>query len=204
MSIRITLLTATALAVALGWYQLSRFATTPGEQLAAPARLPGDALVSGMLAAAEGNGRTPLLLIFIHPRCSCTQATLEELDQVLENSRAHVQIELIVYRSKAIDATVDVSDGVFEGAKLLHRLVQVFPDRNGALAQRFGAATSGEIVLYGADGRLLFQGGITSMRSQAGDSAGAEALRAALTSGAAQTKAASVFGCPIFLLERAR
>ena len=147
---------------------------------------------------------SPLLLVFIHPRCSCTRATLEELDRLLEDSRAHVQIALIVYRSKAIDATVDVSTGVFEGAKLLHRLVQVFPDRNGALAHRFGAATSGEIVLYGADGQLLFQGGITSMRSQAGDSEGSKALRKALTSGATQTKAASVFGCPIFLLERAR
>jgi hypothetical protein len=116
---------------------------------------------------------------------------------------------LVVYRSKALDRVTghapepgsDAQSGqpVFAPVAFLRRPVRIVPDTDGVLARRFGAATSGEIVLYSADGRLLFQGGITAERSHVGDSAGGEALRTALTTRAPQGKPFSVFGCPIFL-----
>jgi hypothetical protein len=195
MLTRWLLTSATAVAVALGWYQLFNFSTTPGAQLAAPAHWPRE------IPSPSVNSHAPLLLVFVHPRCSCTPATLQQLDQILSSTHTTVQVVLVVYRSKAISQ--ETSSATSEPAKYLHVPAQIVPDTNGLLARRFGAATSGEIVLYAAGGNLLFQGGLTPMRAQPGDSAGASALRNALATGATQAKVATVFGCPIFFPGRA-
>jgi len=65
-------------------------------------------------------------------------------------------------------------------------------------ARRFGVETSGQTLLYDAGGRLIFSGGITGSRGHAGDNAGEAALVALLTSGQADRRATSVFGCPLF------
>ena len=197
------LLTSALLTILVGWYQLIHFASTPGAQAAAPSRLPAAWLLA---QAGLRDGDSPLLMVFIHPQCSCTHATLDELDQILETHRSPLQVALVVYGSKVLDRRMDDGAGKlggiisFEPGRQLHHRFQVVPDRNGTLARRFGAATSGEIILYAADGRLLFQGGITPERSHVGDSSGGEALRAALTTGATQSKTSNVFGCPIFSL----
>ena len=49
--------------------------------------------------------------------------------------------------------------------------VTVHVDHDGGEARRFGAETSGFVVLYDAHGELLFAGGITTGRGQAGDNA---------------------------------
>lgn len=197
MGIRFTLLSAAALAVALGWYQLFSFSATPGEQFAAPAHWPQDAAVTVRSQAA-----LPHLLVFIHPRCSCTAATLEQLDHLLgATPTTPVQPTLVVYRSKALNLAANPNESdssAFQPGHELHRPFQILPDANGQLARRFGAATSGEIVLYSADGRLLFQGGITPERSHVGPSAGQDALRHALDTNSPQTRPFSVFGCSIF------
>ena len=191
MLTRWLLTSATALAVALGWYQLFTFSSTPGAQLTAPAHWPRE------ISSPSLSSHAPLLLVFVHPQCSCTQATLQQLGQILSSTRTTIQIALVVYRSQAVNP--ETSYVTFEPAKFLQTPARIVPDPNGRLARRFGAATSGEIVLYAAGGQLLFQGGITPMRSQAGPSLGADALRNALTTGRTQIRAASVFGCPIFL-----
>src|SRR5436190_6315 len=77
--------------------------------------------------------------------------------------------------------------------------VTVRADVDGEAARRFGAATSGQALLYTADGRLLFSGGITESRGHEGDNAGRSAI-AALVLGAEPTKLATspVYGCPLF------
>jgi hypothetical protein len=210
MFLRTTILAVAALAIGMGWYQMFRFAATPGEQGAAPEQWPREIPSPWPGNQATHSDPTPTLVVFIHPRCSCTPATLEQLDRILDQSHVAVRIALAVYRSKVVDEGVGAatnppgdehatSPGLAE-AGLLHRAFKIVPDLNGELARRFGAATSGEIVLYAADGQRLFQGGITAERSHLGDSAGGAALRNALETGAAQNSAATVFGCPIFSL----
>jgi hypothetical protein len=213
MLLRVSILCVAALAIAAGWYQMFRFSSTPGEQSAAPAHWPSDIPASLETAHALRDSGQPLLLVFVHPQCSCTHSTLRQLDLILESSPAKVQIALVIYRSKVIDqATGEAPElksdnqarpAAFASAGLLHRPFRIVPDTDGSLARRFGAATSGEIVLYATGGRLLFQGGITAERAHVGDSTGGEALRTALDTGTAQGKRSSVFGCPIFLLGRA-
>lgn len=59
----------------------------------------------------------------------------------------------------------------------------------------FQASTSGEILLYGVDGRLQFQGGITPGRGHEGASPGEAILTALLKQDAADLHTAPVFGC---------
>lgn len=219
MPIRFTLLLALGLATIFGWYQLARFSVTAGEQAAAPAQFPANLSASSNSPASQVVSRLaphiPLLLVFVHPRCSCTPATLEQLDTVLSSVPVPVQVDLVVYNSRALDDTPNLdrlreqTDAAIhnQSAPLggfvnpLHYPAQLVPDTNGLLARRFGAATSGEVVLYSPDGRLLYQGGITPMRAHIGRTPASDALRTALTTGKPQSKTFSVFGCPIFSLQ---
>jgi hypothetical protein len=76
--------------------------------------------------------------------------------------------------------------------------VQAGCDEDGVLAKQFGASTSGHVLLYHADGRLLFSGGITNARGHAGSSAGLEAILSLLNRGTAEQADAPVFGCPLY------
>jgi hypothetical protein len=89
--------------------------------------------------------------------------------------------------------------------------VSVVADEDGKMARRLGAAISGQAVLYGTDGRLLFAGGITQSRGHSGDNAGRAAIvtlvmDSAITATAAAATATAahppvrgpVFGCSLF------
>jgi hypothetical protein len=54
--------------------------------------------------------------------------------------------------------------------------VKVVFDPDCVEARRFGAETSGHTFLFGADGRLLFNGGITASRGRSGNNAGERAM----------------------------
>jgi hypothetical protein len=75
-------------------------------------------------------------------------------------------------------------------------------DLEGRESRRFGAATSGQTLLYAADGRLLFNGGITESRGHSGDNAGRSAILSlvlGLTSApTGQPLSTPVYGCPLF------
>jgi hypothetical protein len=73
--------------------------------------------------------------------------------------------------------------------------VYVDMDGDGREAQRFAAETSGNVVLYSADGRLLFHGGITAARGHAGDNLGQGAVVALVNAGASTVDRTCVFGC---------
>ena len=64
----------------------------------------------------------------------------------------------------------------------------VVRDDDGREAERFGAATSGQTMLYDARGSLLFSGGITGARAHAGDNAGRSAIVALLNVDPAPTR----------------
>jgi hypothetical protein len=79
--------------------------------------------------------------------------------------------------------------------------VSVHEDPGGGTATLFGAATSGQVVVYSSAGQLLFQGGITASRGHEGWSAGSESVVAMVRGASAETTATPVFGCPLFRAE---
>ncbi|HMG19670.1 MAG TPA: hypothetical protein VK607_00080 [Kofleriaceae bacterium] len=172
-----------ALAV-VGSLLLQRYEATPGRTAAAPARWP----MASRLAAPRDR---PVLVVFAHPECSCSRATLAELAEIASEAGA------------ACDITVVVDDDVPDpsSSELVVRAraipgVRIVIDRDHAEAARFGALTSGFTVLYRGDGRLAFAGGITDGRGQAGRSAG-RAQITALLRGRHAAPATPVFGCEL-------
>ena len=76
--------------------------------------------------------------------------------------------------------------------------VRVLRDDDGSEAQHFGAATSGQTMLYDAHGTLVFSGGITGARAHPGDNIGRQSLVALLNREPAAHTGTNVFGCPLF------
>ena len=74
----------------------------------------------------------------------------------------------------------------------------VVRDDEGLEAERFGASTSGQTVVYDSEGELLFTGGITGARGHAGDNLGRESVLELLNRGKAERSWTSVFGCRLF------
>jgi hypothetical protein len=74
-------------------------------------------------------------------------------------------------------------------------------DDAGREARRFNADTSGQTALYGRDGTLLFQGGITISRGHSGDNPGRSALEALLENRLSNPNRTLVFGCALFAAE---
>ena len=185
---------ATVLAVwlavlAAGYAALGRFEGTPGERHVAPAIWPS-------ASALPRDGERATLLMFVHPRCPCTAAGLQTLRELLERQPEACSARVLVVSPPGADKSF--------AAAALSRIAMELPaaevcrDVDGAEAVRFGAATSGQTLLYAADGGLLFAGGVTPARGQQGESAAAAALSAALLSGRAAAAGRQVFGCPLF------
>ena len=66
--------------------------------------------------------------------------------------------------------------------------VSVSSDQEGFEAKNFQSTTSGYVLLYDANGRLLFQGGITGSRGHSGENSGRDAIEAILMDKTTETK----------------
>jgi hypothetical protein len=172
-----------------GFYLLLRFDATPASQHYAPGLWPETVEI------AFPTGR-PALLVFLHPLCPCSRATLAELNGVLSRlpKAAFPEIHLFFVRSIK---NPDLNGGdLWNRATLIPNGIRQW-DTGGRIAVRFGARTSGVTLLYGANKRLLFQGGITGSRGHEGDNLGASRLLAALETGRRASNLSQVFGCAL-------
>ena len=143
---------------------------------------------------------TTTVLAFVHPRCVCTRATVKQLLNTLE---AHPGAELIV--SVFTPMNVPTQDRTtWEGSEYVKLIQAELPrakivvDQGGVQAWRFGALTSGTILVYDPEGNEIFRGGITDRRGGEGDNAGLQQLAKILTGEQiAQAHPTPVFGCPL-------
>ena len=136
----------------------------------------------------------PTLVFFAHPRCPCTHASLRELDRLLAHSPKQLDTLVVFARPEGVaDDWTDTS--VWSLARGIAG-VTTFVDDGGVEGKRFAAKTSGQVCLYGADGRLLFHGGITSARGHEGDNTGRSALQL-LMNGRPADRCTPVYGCSL-------
>jgi hypothetical protein len=171
-----------------GFWGFHAYNNAPGRTAPAPDHVPDEML-------DQPGKRDYRLLLFAHPRCPCTRATLDELAVILEINRAAVAAEVWFIRPKGMPVGWEQT-ALWQAAAAIPG-VSVHCDEEGVLARRLGAATSGQVVLYDPDGQLLFSGGITRARGQDGESAGRRAILR-LLSGKAAPPETPVFGCPLF------
>lgn len=134
------------------------------------------------------------LVVFAHPQCACTKATLSELARFLgRNKNVSGRVYFIVPKAFA-------SWKNSETFKLASRIsgVDVRIDNDGQLAKDFKASASGECFLFDRKSTLLFHGGITLARGHEGDNSGLEQLTAIVQRKSELTARNVVYGCSLF------
>ena len=159
-------------AVAYGFTVLLRYSTTPGQPAKPPITWPANAFVE--------RGKHPMLVMFAHPQCPCTRASVGELALLMAHASGGLDADVFFYRPAGMDSAW-VQNDLWRSASSIPG-VRVHEDPEAAAARTFGAFTSGQTLLYAADGRLLFKGGITGFRGHSGDNAGRGAIGALLHS----------------------
>lgn len=141
-------------------------------------------------------GDRPTLVLLAHPQCSCTRATIGELAEALARAGT-LPKTYVVFLKPSSFADGWEKTGLWEAAAALPNTT-VIRDDDGREATRFGAATSGQTMLYDVAGTLLFSGGITGARGHAGDNAGRSTVVALLNQAKVPQATANVFGCSLF------
>lgn len=146
-------------------------------------------------AATNSSKATHRLLVFAHPRCPCTEATIAELSRLVTWCAGRLDAEVYFYQpSGEPDAWSKTS--LWEAADRIDG-VRVRVDRDGTFARECDVSTSGQVLLINTEGHLLFSGGITPSRSHHGDNDGSAAIVAHITRGNGDAST-PVFGCEIF------
>ncbi|HJW93177.1 MAG TPA: RedB protein [Thermoanaerobaculia bacterium] len=134
------------------------------------------------------------LVTLMHPQCSCSRATVDELQAILEKAPPSVRSFVLVYRPSEFPAGWENTEVVKAAAHLPRTQLIIDPDAREA--KLFGGFTSGQTFLYDGDGRLRFSGGVTALRGHTGLNRGAaEVLRIAQSK--VGTSSHPVFGCAI-------
>jgi hypothetical protein len=168
---------------------LWRYDNTPGDAARAPERWPA----ATSLARATDR---PTLIMLAHPHCTCTRASLGELGEALARARTKPKTYVLFMVPRRFATGWEQTD-LWKRAAALPEAA-VVRDEDGREAQFFGAATSGQTLLYDERGALVFSGGITGARAHAGENRGRQALVALLNREPAALHGSHVFGCPLF------
>lgn len=169
-------------------WPLLRADFVPGAEAAAPEQWPA-------LSEIERDESMPTILMLVHPKCSCSRASIAELAQVMSvlHGRATAHVLFLDPSSENAEWT---HSGLWDEAKAIPG-VQVHADPDGHDADLFGVKTSGQTLLYDRSGILRFSGGITLFRGHAGDSPGKTKLLNAALSATEPTEKSAVFGCAL-------
>jgi hypothetical protein len=168
---------------------LAAYSNTPGTAGVAPQRWPSDSQI------ARDPSR-PTLLLLAHPQCPCTNATLGELEILMAQTQGKVNVHVVFIRPRGFTDEWVKSD-LWRKASAIPGVTVGIDDEN-VEARRFHAETSGQTLLYGSDGRLLFAGGITLSRGHSGDNPGRTAITSFINRGSAEQSMTPVFGCSLF------
>lgn len=168
------------MAGSLAWH---RHMYEPGGLGTAPSAWPAE-------ASLAGPADRPVVLVFAHPYCPCTPATLEQLSILAPEAQVSVVLS---------GPAVGLRDGAGPARRTAERMGWAcVEDPAGLEARRFGAQVSGHVVAYGVDGGLLYVGGLTPGRGMTGPARGLLALRRALETNRRSSIQGQVFGCRIF------
>jgi hypothetical protein len=175
--------------IAVGVGALWSYESTPGPGAAAPGLWPAASRI-------KPDADRATLVMLAHPHCPCTRASIGELARLMTQARGRVTAYVLFVKPQGFSDEWVQSD-LWASVAAIPDVTPVMDD-GGTEADLFHAETSGQTVLYDAEGNLLFRGGITSARGHAGDNVGRTAIVSLLTSDEAEERDTPVFGCPLF------
>jgi len=187
----IVLISFWTIAIGCGFHALMVYKGRAGPAGAMPAVWPRNDLITP-------SPDKPQLVMFAHPRCPCTRASLGELELLV--AQAQGKFDAVVLFAEPADETEAWSNtATIDFARSIPGVRAVL-DKDGEVAKRFGAKTSGHTVVYAPNGKLLFSGGITGSRGHLGENGGFDSVRQLVSGGDTPPRqiTAKVFGCGLF------
>jgi hypothetical protein len=131
--------------IAFGVMRLWSYEGTPGVAAQPPTVWP---TTSSVIRVAG----LPTLVLLIHPKCPCSRATLAELAAIMTDCHGKLAATVLMLRPAGQPISWERTDLWDTAARIPG--VTVLSDAGGAEVRRFGAVTSGQALLYEADGRL--------------------------------------------------
>lgn len=176
-------------AVGVGMRLILVYEHTPGTSAASSKGWPADSEI-------PRTPGLPTLVTIVHPHCPCSRASVSELGLLMAKAQGLVNANVVFVKPKGFPEEWEKTD-LWSSAAMIPG-VNLRVDDEGVEARRFGSRTSGQIMLYSADGQLLFSGGITASRGHEGDNDGRNSIMSILTNGSAEQAHTPVFGCPLF------
>jgi hypothetical protein len=175
-------------AIGYGVHALRDYESTPGAAGASPPVWPE----SSHILRDPHRGS---LIMLIHPQCSRTGASLDELAAVMKQMDGRVSAWVLVAQPLDMPGS-PARTATWSRAQHIPGVI-VVPDPAGTEARRFGAQTSGHVVLYDRTGHLRFSGGITAARGHTGDNLGRQRLLEFLRGRVGGSGTHEVYGCPL-------
>jgi hypothetical protein len=180
------------LLLAGGMARLWKYESAAGAPAQAPNQWPAETRINRTAGL-------PTLIILMHPHCPCSRATVDELSKLLTHCQGKLTATVVMIQPTGTPDGWDRTD-LWSSAAAIPG-VTLLSDPGGVETRRFGAATSGQALLYSADGQLLFSGGITESRGHSGDNEGRSLIEALVLHEMdyplAQVPTTPVFGCPL-------
>jgi hypothetical protein len=174
--------------VAAGMRVMLDYENTPGRAGDPPAAWP----VQSQIPRTRG---LPTIVMMGHPKCPCTRASIGELAVMMTRLHNRATAVVVLVRPHGTPDGWDDTDLRRTAAEIPGATVMT--DLDEAEVDRFNAEVSGQTMLYNADGKLLFSGGITAARGHSGDNAGRSSIVSLVTYGASERTHTPVFGCAL-------
>jgi hypothetical protein len=175
--------------IASGFWMLTDYDVRPADNGTAPRQWPA----TSRIRRSESH---PTLLMFLHPRCPCSRASLAELERVLETTSDGISAHVLFIRPANVKD--DWMDTALRRWAAQIPGVEISEDNQERESRLFGASISGQTLLYDAAGRLEYSGGITGSRGHFGANPSSDQVLSLLqvtTSQAAMIN--PVYGCPL-------
>jgi len=174
------------LSIAFGLYLLLEYSSTPGDSKLAKQNWPSE---SRLAPKDQFN-----LVMFAHPLCPCTTASIRELERVLAKTNQQVNCIVVFYAEGTRWNANDSSTWQMTTANSRFQSVR---SEDSHEVNAFGAMTSGELFLYSPTRELMFHGGITGSRGHEGSNAGAVAVVRLINGDPCSVDTSPIFGCPL-------
>jgi hypothetical protein len=179
--------------MALGWHIIFLHAYRPGAIVQGVTEWPLDApSLHPALLKVPGHAE---VVVFAHPFCPCTRATLQELDESLTRLPSTTAVTVVFVTAGLPAAAVADSDTIRLARQIPRVAVRL--DDTGELVRQFGASISGEVFAFNSHGRRIYRGGLTPARGHQGDAAGQEQFEQLVNQNSDTACEAPVYGCPL-------
>jgi hypothetical protein len=178
--------------VTVGFFVLSIYESSPGKRGETPNDWPSESQIIRVRYQ-------PVVVMFAHPQCPCTQASLNEFSEMVQRMDGKLNAHIVFFKPDGFPDDWSKS-ALWESASQIPG-VTVHLDAGNKEARNFGVQTSGHTLLYDDHGRLLFTGGITDGRGRSGESQSAQKLITVLNQASPLQASTAVYGCSLLNLE---